>query len=154
MRKYLLAATAAIAMVTGAAAQTMDDTENNAKKTYWWYECSVAKVTPPDKGDKDPGYKINLYLDTQDNSFVKVVHTTRSGKEYNRADQYTVKDGDNTTNKKGASTWFGVNIKEPNLSMGGIFGKLPNGQLVYNEVLFRTGKKGPVMELNSVCHQI
>src|SRR5262249_37651760 len=124
MKKTLLAAVAAIAMVAGAAAQTMDGKAgvNESDKTYWWYECSVAKITPAEK-DNDPVYKINVYLDAADNSFVKVVHTTRSGKEVSRADQYTANVEISKTDK-GASTWFGVHNKNRNLSMGGIFGVL------------------------------
>lgn len=154
MKKALLAAAAVIAMVTGAAAQkTMDNTDNNEKDTYWWYECSVTKVTPPDKGDKDPTYKVNLYLDASDNNFVKVVHTLRSGKEVSRSDQYAVGDDGIFINKNGASTWIGTHVKNRNLAMVGIFGLL-NGKLVYNELQFVNGKKVPILEVNSVCHQI
>jgi hypothetical protein len=154
MKKALLAATAAIAMVAGAAAQTMDGNTgtNESDKTYWWYECSVAKVTPPDR-DSDPVYKINVYLDAADYSFVKVVHTMRSGREVSRADQYT-KNVDIGKNKNGASTWFGVHGKNPKLAMGGIFGVLKNGQWVYDEMQFMQGRKEPTMVMRSVCHQI
>jgi hypothetical protein len=155
MKKALLAAAAAIAMVAGAAAQTMDGTTSSKEsdKTYWWYECSVTKVTPPDKGDKDPTYKANLYLDASDNNFVRVVHTLRSGKEVSRSDQYAVGDDGIFINKNGASTWIGTHVKNRNLAMVGIFGLL-NEKLVYNELQFVNGKKVPILEVNSVCHQI
>src|SRR5262249_1605819 len=152
MKKTLLAAVAAIAMVAGAAAQTMDDTGNNDKQ-YYWFECSVASIQPQDKNDKDPVYKTNLYFDASDYSFVKVVHTLRSGKEVNRADQYNV-NVEITKTKEGASVWMGTHGKNRNLSMGGLFGVLKNGQWIYDEMQFYSGRKGPIIKMHSVCHQI
>ena len=46
MKKTLLAAVAAIAMVAGAAAQTMDSTASvNTDNNEIWFECSVPRVT-------------------------------------------------------------------------------------------------------------
>jgi len=158
MKKALLAAAAVIAMVTGAAAQkTMDNTDNNEKDTYWWYECSVTKVTPPDKSDRDPSYKVMVYLNAKTNDIVKIAHTLRSGKEIVRNDQYTVGDDGIGKTTKGASFWFGIYNKNPNLAMGGTFGWLDSGQAVYQELQFdkRTkGKTRPIQEMWSVCHQV
>ena len=156
MMKYLLAATAAVAMVASAAAQTMDDTGNNNKDNQeYWYECSVTKVTPSDK-DKDPGYKINLYFFANgEKLFKRVVHTTRSGAQYNRVAQYTVADKDNYINEKGANVWFGTSIKNPSLTMGGIFGWVKgNPNPIYTEYLMRGREKKPFMVIESACHQI
>jgi hypothetical protein len=155
MMKYLLAAATAIAMVASAAAQTMDDTDNNNNKEYW-YECSVTQVTPRDQ-DKDPGYKVNLYFFADgEQLFKRVVHTTRSGAQYNRVNQYTVKDENNIIDKNGVNVWFGQSIKSPGIYMMGMFGKTKDGKLVYNEMLWRDKNitKKPAMVLNSVCHII
>ena len=152
--KYLLAATAAIAMVASAAAQTMDDTDaNNKDNMEYWYECSVTKVTPSDQ-DKDPGYKINLYFYAAgDKLFKRVVHTTRSGAQYSRGEQYKVNDGVNTINKNGAHVWVAESMKDPGIYMAGTFSWLKDGKAVYIEDLYR-GKnaKKPTMTINSVCH--
>jgi len=152
MKKTLLAAVAAIAMVTGAAAQnTMDDTGNNEKQ-YYWYECSVASIQPRDQ-DKDPVYKINLYFNADDYNFVRVTHTLRSGRQVDRGDQYNV-NVTITKTKEGASVWFGTHGKNRKLAMGGLFGWLKDGQIVYDELQYVDGRKGPIMKMHSVCHQI
>lgn len=156
MMKYLLAAAAATAMVASAAAQTMDDTDNNNKDNMeYWYECSVTKVSPPD-GDRDPGYKVNLYFYANGKHlFKRVIHTTRSGAQYSRGEQYKVNDGVNTINDNGANVWLAESVKYPGVYMVGTFGWLKDGKAVYIEDLYR-GKnaKKPAMTINSVCHQV
>ena len=156
MMKTLLAGVAAIAMVASAAAQTMDDTNNNngGGGEELGYECSVTKVTPPEK-DKDPGYKINVYfvLDGKQPLFSRVIHTTRSGAQYSRVNQYNVANDGNFVNKNGANVWIGESIKDHGIYMVGTFGTTKDGKLVYVEDLWRSKNKKLVMSIDSVCHR-
>jgi hypothetical protein len=157
MMKSLLAGVAAIAMVVSAAAQTMDGTassnDNNDATEDFAYECSVTKVTPPDQ-DKDPGYKINVYFHDDNGKpfFTRVIHTTRSGAQYSRVNQYTL--AGNVINKNGANVWFGDSIKNPSIYMVGTFGSTKDGKLVYIEDLWNRKNKKMVMAVNSVCHRV
>jgi len=144
MMKTLLAAVAAIAMVASAAAQTMDDTTNNQGGEYW-YECSVTKSGP----DKDPGYKVNVYIDAKSDTFIRVVHTTRSGKEYDRSSQYTILDNKHTNT--GANLWVGYLTKNKSIIKAGTLGVI-DGASHYREWV--TGKKSMVMDMDSVCHAV
>jgi hypothetical protein len=145
MMKSLLAGVAAIAMVASAAAQTMDDTENNSAKTNEvWFECSVTKSDR----DPDPVYKINVAF--QNDEFTRVIHTTRSGKVYNRASQYDVIRNDHTA--QGANLWFGQNLKNKNLFMSGTLGVI-NGKLYYKEWRPTPNNVTPTLVVESVCHR-
>ena len=144
MMKSLLAGVAAIAMVASAAAQTMDDTNNNNGGEYW-YECSVIKSGP----DKDPGYKVNIVIDVKSDTFIRVVHTTRSGKEYDRSSQYTLTKNGYTDS--GANVWIGNLTKNRSIVKAGTLGVI-DGKSHYREWVL--GKSKAVMDMDSVCHAV
>ena len=145
MKKILLAAVAAIAMVAGAAAQTMDDTENNsAKSNEVWFECSVTKSDR----DPDPVYKINVAIENDE--FTRVIHTTLSGKVYNCASQYDVVRNNHTT--QGANLWIGQHNKNKKLYMSGTLGVI-NGKLYYKEWRPTPNNVTQTLVVESVCHR-
>src|SRR5262249_47218266 len=86
MTKLLLATTAAVALATttAASAGTFAKVDLNGDLAF---ECSMVKVIPVEKSDRDPIYKINLMVDGQ--GFSGVVHTSVAGKEWDRTDQYS-----------------------------------------------------------------
>lgn len=151
-KKTLIAATAAIATVASAAAQTMGGTNTpNTNNDVWSFECVVVKVTPPSK-DRDPGYKVNITINS-DGQFTDVTHTTVSGAVYDRADQYKdLRTGRLENN--GPNVWFGKSKKYPELSMIGSFGIInKTGEAVYDEAVFKGNAKKPHTTIHTTCHQ-
>jgi hypothetical protein len=145
MMKSLLAAIAAIAIVGSAAAQTMDDnTSVNTDTNEVWFECSVTKADR----DSDPVYKINVSF--EGGMFNRVIHTTRSGKVYNRAAQYDVIINDHT--KQGANLWVGQHNKNKKLYMSGTLGVI-NGKLYYKEWRPTPNNALQTLVMESVCHR-
>jgi len=145
MMKSLLAATAAIAMVASAAAQTMDDNASvNTDTNETWFECSV---TSADR-DSDPVYKVNVSF--EGDMFNRVIHTTRSGKMYNRAAQYDVFTNGHT--QQGANLWVGRHLKNKNLLMSGTLGVI-NGKLYYKEWRPTPNNVLQTLVMESVCHR-
>jgi len=146
MKKTLLAAVAAIAMVAGAAAQTMDSTASvNTDNNEIWFECSVTKLVR----EKDPVYKVLVSL--ENDIFAHVLHVTQSGRVYNRADQYDVFR--NNHSQQGGNIWTGQHNKNKQLYMTGTFGVI-NNTLYYKEWRPSTApasQQTPIME--SVCHR-
>ena len=145
MMKYLLAATTAIVMVASAAAQTMDDTASVKTDTNEiWFECSVTKADR----DADPVYKVNVSF--EDDMFNRVIHTTRSGKVYNRAAQYDVFKNGHTP--QGANLWIGQHNKNKKLYMSGTLGVI-NGKLYYKEWRPTSNNALQSLVMESVCHR-
>ena len=156
LKKALLAAVAATALVASASAQTMDGTNtptNNGKaEQEFAYECVVDKVTPPDH-DKDPGYKVNVLVNMH--RIINVMHTTKSGATYYRGAQYT-----NTWSEPGKTSfedsplgWGGTSKKSPQLRMLGIMSYI-NGKPVYEEYLYKGNDKKPVLTVKTTCHEV
>jgi hypothetical protein len=98
----------------------------------------------------DPSYKVNIYIDAKDDLFNRVVLTTRSGKQYNRADQYEVKENSHTP--QGANFWVGHLKKNSAVYKAGTLGTI-NGKTYYKEWVFgKNNKLIPLLE--SMCHSI
>jgi hypothetical protein len=154
LKKVLLAAAAVVAVTAAASAQTMDGFDvpaNNGANKKYAFECVVTKVTPADK-DKDPGYKVNVAID-KDGYFVTVLHTTRSGAVYDRAEQYTdLHSG--TAENNGPNYWYGRSKKYPTVKMLGTFGVFKDGRMTYRELVFKDGVKQPVTTVDTACHPI
>jgi hypothetical protein len=145
MMKSLLAATAAIAMVASAAAQTMDDnTSVNTDTNETWFECSVTRADR----DADPVYKVSVSI--EGDMFTRVLHTTQSGKVYNRASQYEVLRNNHTT--QGANLWVGQHLKNKKLFMSGTLGVI-NGKLYYKEWRPSSSNVLQTLVMESVCHR-
>jgi len=162
MKKMLLAAVAAIATIASASAQTMDGAKDdtpdaNAK---YAFECTITKVSPPDK-DRDPAYKVNVWVN--DTQFVRMAHTLVSGAVVYRSEQY----GNfgtapmKTSIEDSPLMWWGRSKKHPEITILGWIGSL-NGKLVYKEEIFK-GKASPffgnskakaVTTVDSTCHRV
>ena len=104
------------------------------------WQCGGAKVTPPDN-DRDPVAKTELSIRYELNRLVlfNVVHTTISGAEYSRQDQY--RDFRQWTGMDGVENWSGVLVRNPKITMVGAFErdkgtKFPN----YVERVYSSGK--------------
>jgi hypothetical protein len=145
MMKYLLAATAAIAIVGSAAAQTMDDNPSvNTDTNETWLECSVTRADR----DKDPVYKVMVSI--ENDSFARVIHTAQSGKVYSRAAQYDVFKNGHTP--QGANLWIGQHNKNKKLYMSGTLGVI-NGKLYYKEWRPTPNNALQTLVMESVCHR-
>ena len=145
MKKTLLAAVAAIAMVAGAAAQTMDSTASvNTDNNEIWFECSVTKLAR----EKDPVYKVLVSL--ENDIFSRVLHVTQSGMVYNRANQYDVFR--NNHSKEGGNIWTGQHNKNKKLYMSGTLGVI-NGKLYYKEWRPTPNNVTQTLVVESVCHR-
>jgi hypothetical protein len=110
-------------------------------------ECKVTRVTPPDH-DRDPGYKVNLSAGFYGNSKVRsfdVVHTTVSGKEYHRSDQYT---DTNLTDYNGTIRWTGW--RSDNRMMVGTLYSAAHGRWRYDEEVRHNDRIETT--INTVCH--
>jgi hypothetical protein len=154
MKAFLLA-TVAAAIAAPALAQTMDGTPAPVEK--YAYECVIDKVTPPDRDDKDPSYKINVVVDMT--HIDQVWHTFRSGKTADRAAQYQATSGPVRKGEDWTTSplmWFGPHKKNPQLKMGGSIGTAngPGSKMTYIELLYRGNEKKPVARIDSTCHQI
>lgn len=69
-------------------------------------ECSIVGQWPTPQRDPDPVYKINIDLQLDDNgrpTNLGVYHTTRSGKSYDRSEQYT---NGNVWQTSGKLEWY------------------------------------------------
>jgi hypothetical protein len=90
MKKYLLAATAVVMTAVVAQAGGISDmrkAEEAAKAAQpkeFAYECAITKSSP---ASNDPSYKVVVEVNMS--GFISILHTTASGKQYDRADQYT-----------------------------------------------------------------
>jgi len=161
MKKMLLVTAAVVAMSTSATAQqTMDGKGDGSYERKYAFECTITKVSPPDK-DKDPAYKVNVW--TNDKYIVRVAHTTVSGAVYYRGEQYgsTNSGPMNNSFEDGALMWWGRSKKHPELTMVGWIGTL-DGKLTYQEDVFK-GKDSPfwgksgaksVLGIRSICHEV
>jgi|SRR5215813_4933716 len=145
--KKLLLSTVVAALATSAAnaGQPFASDENEERM----FECSVIKVSPPDN-DRDPGYKITVSLDG--NGFTSVVHTTRSGRTWDRSEQYSHRRSWNDAKNGGDGpyVWTGWSAKYQ-VTMKGVIGG-QSGKLVYDEYVYQGNKL--VTKVQSVCHQI
>jgi hypothetical protein len=130
--------------VAGAQFKAQEPSEGN----FLSKECMVAKVTPPDH-DRDPGYKVKLTAEfNPDNGRVlsfDAVHTTMSGKQYRRSDQYANGALGGDRNRIQWSGWrFGNTQMIGTLHLG-------NGRWLYDE---QVGKNGRVQTtINTICHE-
>jgi hypothetical protein len=130
--KKLLLATAAVLVLTSAAKADLYANFNMV--------CSP-KPLPQSKADTDPVIGVLVNIDAvDDGSMVKwhfrVVHKTYSGRTFSRWDQYhNIKVYHEAPDQYWSElwNWLGVSNKGNKLLMHGIFGRLTNDQLWYNE---------------------
>jgi hypothetical protein len=116
------------------------------------WECSFHKETPA-MADRDPVYKTELYVmydQTSNRQVMPVVafnvrHTTRSGEQYERDDQYTnlhVGWQIAANRKSGSQTWTGDSVRYPNLRIIGQLKWTNNAKGLlgtYSEYFYRNG---------------
>jgi hypothetical protein len=159
MKKFLLAAAAIVITIASAQAGALSDLrkeemeKKNAPEKEYAYECAITKATHSD----DPSYKIAIVV--SDTGFLRVVHTTASGKTYNRVDQYSdAKTGPERKDEDWSTSpliWIGTYDKSHDLSMVGKIGS-NKGKLFYFETLYKKvkGKQAPAASLESACHRV
>jgi hypothetical protein len=159
MKTFLLATVAAVSLIASASAQTMDGSNPPPAKPQYAYECVIDKVTPPDRDDKDPSYKVNVVTDST--HIDQVWHTLRSGKTVDRVAQYEGSSGTKIENADFSTSplvWVGKSRKNSRLTMRGIIGSLTTGKdkgkMVYIEDLYRDNEKKPVLSIYTSCHRI
>jgi hypothetical protein len=149
MKKLLLVTAAVAAVVASVASVTAGQFMNSEKDSDEGlnYECLVVKVTPADH-DRDPGYKVNVFLDG--NGFNSTVHTTVSGKTYERSDQYTnLKTWNAWKNGQGPWMWSGW-LPNFGVKMVGTIGTDKGGKVFYDELVYRGDKVATT--IHTVCH--
>ena len=156
MKTLLLAATASVIAITAAQAQmpraypaappvpTRAYPGNQAPEELGYWQCGLIQVSPRERTDPDPGFKIGLTISDRD---FDVAHTSISGVTHVRGEQYrNIRVWDN-----GNANWSGVSIRYPRLSMVGTFGKNQvTRRMQYVERLYRDGVLK--MTLVSTCH--
>jgi hypothetical protein len=157
MKTLLLATVAAAILAAPAFAQTMDRTDfPPAAPTpqVFAYECVIDKVTPSDRDDKDPSYKVNVLVEMT--RITKVWHTLRSGKVVYRADQYDATSGPKRAGEDWSTSpmfWFGKHRKTPDLAMLGVIGSDDKKKMTYTETLWRGQDKKPLFTVTTICHE-
>ena len=143
MKKLLLATAVATLAASAASAGSFSKNEEN-EDTYRGYECVVVQVTPPDR-DRDPGYKVNVSI--EDDKFSTVVHTTRSGREWDRTDQYA---NLKTWRAANGVVWWSGWSRKYQVEMTGALG-MDKGQILYVEYVRQNGRL--VTTIRTVCHR-
>jgi hypothetical protein len=158
MKLLLLAAVASVIAITAAQAQmpraypaappsstrAYPVVPDRGQPTLW--ECGLIQVSPPERTDPDPGFKIELTIGDRD---FDAAHTSISGVTRIRGEQYrSIRIWDN-----GTANWSGVSIENPRLTIVGTFGKNPDTRrMQYVERLYRDG----VLKVTivSTCHYV
>ena len=103
-------------------------------------ECVVVKQTDDD--DDDPIYKISVQLTLNDQAKATdlvVVHHARSGRRYNRADQY-VNASLQQTSGKTEYIWSGQWTKRMTKRMRGTLVRTADGRWLYSEAVSENGR--------------
>jgi hypothetical protein len=128
MKTLLLAAVASVIAIAGAQAQmpraypaappvstrVYPTAPDQGQTTLW--ECGLIQVSPPERIDPDPGFKIELTIG--DREFY-AAHTSISGVTRVRGEQYRwIRVWDDRN-----ANWLGVPNENPRLTMVGTFGK-------------------------------
>jgi hypothetical protein len=152
--KYFLVATLSMFLCSTSFAQFKAGPE----LTGWpgnAYECGIVSLEPRDR-DSDPIYKIDINLSFAEDDKTKVtemnvVHTSVTGKNYPRSDQYGPATLNQVSNHADLS-WRGVWKKNNAVYMVGRFWMDGDGRLKYVEVQSRNGS--PQMKMLSICHVI
>ena len=160
-KKFLLAAAAVLVTVASAQAGGISDLRKaeeeakaNAASKEYTYECAITKVTP---ASSDPSYKVVVVVNND--GFSSVLHTTASGKSYDRSKQYQdlktgpLRDGEDW----GTSPliWMGTYNQSADLSMVGKIGSSKD-KLFYFETLYKKvkGKQVAQASIESTCHRV
>jgi hypothetical protein len=158
MKTLLLAAVASVIAITAAQAQmpraypaappgptpVYPTVPDQGQTTLW--QCGLIQVSPPERTDPDPGFKIDLTIG--DRNFY-AAHTSISGVTRVRSEQYRVirvwDDGN--------ANWSGVSMENPRVTMIGTFGKNQmNRRMQYVERIYRDGVLKAT--IGSTCHYV
>jgi hypothetical protein len=158
MKTLLLAAVASLLAITAAQAQMPRAYpaapeasppayrgEPTPPRAEFW-QCGLIQVSPPERTDPDPGFKIDLTIG--DRNFY-AAHTSISGVTRVRSEQYRIirvwDDGN--------ANWSGVSMENPRVTMIGTFGKNQmNRRMQYVERIYRDGVlKATIV---STCHYV
>ena len=155
MRRLVLAAIASVIAINAALAQIPRAYPAEPPRTYTgnppleradFWQCGLIQVSPPERTDPDPGFKIDLTIG--DRNFY-AAHTSISGVTRVRSEQYRVirvwDDGN--------ANWSGVSMENPRVTMIGTFGKNQmSRRMQYVERIYRDGVlKATIV---STCHYV
>jgi hypothetical protein len=113
------------------------------------FECSVVGHTS--ERDADPVYKINVNVTLNDGGkFVSmgVVHTVRSGRTYDRSEQY--RDRASIWQTEGKMEWNWGGKRSSNVMVGSLYHSEHDGWM-YSEQIFQNNTR--VYQLLSDCHE-
>jgi hypothetical protein len=94
MKNVKAISTIGMFLMTTAANAQFTAGNHFAHRDYLGLECMVTKITPPDRS-RDPEYKVNLWgkvdhrSDPPNITEFEATHTTMSGRQYPRSEQYT-----------------------------------------------------------------
>lgn len=134
MKRILLATVALVALSTTATAQNQEAVFDCR---YGVAKFSSRQEAREEKRDPDPIVKIivSTWIAKDNKPTMIIVHVARSGREFDRAEQYptnTVKHGPNSF------VWHGVYDRDPNVVMVGSLRQDRSG-VTYTETRFKGG---------------
>ena len=113
------------------------------------FECSIVRERPPAR-DRDPVYKININVTINDSgklASIGVVHTARSGKTYDRSQQYS---GGTIWKTPDRMEWYWQGFRGPIKMVGEIYNSDRDGWM-YQETIFNNGRIE--YQMLADCHQ-
>jgi general stress protein 26 len=156
MKTLLLAAAASVIAISAAQAQmprtypeappvpTRAYPGSQATEQLDVWQCGLIQVSPRERIEPDPGFKIDLTISDQD---FHAAHTSISGVTRVRGEQYrNIRVWNN-----GNANWSGVSMRNPRLTMIGTFGKNHvTRRMQYVERLYRDGELQTTIV--STCH--
>jgi hypothetical protein len=110
------------------------------------WQCGLINVSPPERTDPDPGFKIDLTIG--DRNF-HAAHTSISGVTRIRSQQYR----NIRVWNDGNANWSGVSMENPRLTIIGTFGKSQlTRRTQYVERIYRDGLLKATIA--STCHYV
>lgn len=114
------------------------------------FECSIVREQPPAK-DNDPVYKINVDVVINDSGKLEsmnVIHTVRSGKTYDRSQQYA---GSTIWKNPDRMEWYWKGYRGPVQMVGEIYHNDRDGWM-YMETISKGGRVE--YQMLADCHQM
>ena len=145
MKKLFLLGAATLALTSVARA----DFHAPQPITGGAFECTVVSEQPRDR-DPNPVYKINVNLDLNDAGKITssgVVHTVRTGKTYDRSEQYP---NGSVSQKPGFKEWYWSGNRGEQRMIGTFYNSDRDGWM-YREQIVKYGRVQHTML--SDCHE-
>jgi len=145
MKKFLLATAMSVALIAPAYSQFQNKELPNPTSPVN-LECGIIAQTAD--RDTDRVYKIDVQIKFEDSgkpTRLNIVHTTVSGKEYTRSDQYT--DG-KIVQKPNTLEWVWYGSRKNEMMLGTVL-RNDQDEWYYSEYLYNTNSRNANFDFNN-----